>query len=439
MLRTLRLGYLYLLFAALGMYWIPAPLVEDTRLFQLLFLILIGFTALSARALLEVGRIIENNIVIFMLFAAWALTGFLGAATAATNWDRIVVIRFTFYFASALCIVGNLNATMQSGRAPSFSMFGWSALGGFLFGIFVLSGLSPLTVSGIVTAAIQTGNPDLIIFNLFGNRGVLYAEGVEFAAVLRHTISMVFVVCALLAIFDIKLHGISMARIVLVVGLIFIVFLMQSRSSWLCLATGVTLVGIQTLRIPRFSILKFTIFFVILVISAAAFIKLLPLTIARLSEERSFESRSDYLGDSILLFLSHFFEPVPRAMIDGSPHNFIFDTALTSGVYGFLIATAIILWIVYTALKTWKFERSGVFVALLLIFVIRSFTVGSGIPGPGTLIGLMMFFWYQKEHVLPQRTRRQSGPAGADAGPEAGAEGHPDGAPRRTAWADPNP
>ncbi len=348
---------------------------------------------------------ISLSIIIFCFYL-------LTSTTLESNlWLPFDVIKTFIYFVFSVFFLTSHDFLERRGISIDFLTAEILAIVGLLLTVFVYFSVSPAELYSYMSIAIVNGDTSSIIHRIFGAQGLIGAESGESIRGLRHTLSISFAVLFFFASYHAKSVSKSYFRKILFIStqafVLFIIFIVQSRSAWLALFLGLVISNFDFKKSitnqKKISNSFFYLIFIlvpILTFFPAITTRLFALTSTRLGESASYTGRISVLLDNVNKILGFsednylYFSEINPEEGTASAHNFIVDAGASSDFIGLLFALIVFCLLFSLFLKRLK-ESNGVDSVLLcasLPFFVRLFTAGSGLPGIVEYAGLSTIF-----------------------------------------------
>ena len=373
------------------MIWAKFPLLfAEVRPFQVVGLLLILYSLFNENIRKEFFRITSNHTYMFLSVIAWGILCLASTTMIKTAWSTIDIIKSLVYFIFAICLSAAIIDLKNNGRDLNFIIAGYLQILGMLITLVFFVDIGIKDFFSLIIMSLANGNPDIIIFKLFGKSGLFGEQGIEEAAGLRHTFSMSLTV-TLFFVLDYKRNETpSFNKVFLSALILFFIASFQSRSAWMGVTFGFTLIAIHSFKPHRIK-MKTAIFFLTslpAILYAAYFLS--DAIINRLDNHSSVGSRISYMNHAIKLIQENPWGVDSNVVIEQyqSPHNFILDTGLTGGYMGMIAAASMILSLLILLISISKSRQSAYLAAALFALIARYFTAGSGLPGMGEFIGI---------------------------------------------------
>lgn len=343
------------------------------------------FPSQNAKLLLRFADVVA-------ILGIWTLVLLVSRFTGDTAWGLFDILKLPIYtmfaFSGAAVLIKMYKLEGQI-FPPAIVLA--SAIAGAAFAVFFLSGLSPLAFGRILVAGLVSGNPDFLIFSVFGSSGVFNQEGVQFIAGMRHTMSSLLVVCIVLGLAGLQSGRNTFQTFVVLALLAFIIIALQSRSAWLALSLGVaTYLFTSIARKPTWQSVLVALSTV--AASGVLLLRFGSILTSRLSQSESVDGRVESLDRSVSLIVANFPFPVEPSFVHGSPHNFVLDSALSGGAFAGALALALFVAFLGKSVRYSRISQNWILLAAVLPLLVRFLTAGGGVPGPAPFFGLAFVF-----------------------------------------------
>lgn len=391
---------IYTLFFTTGMMWFRFGAINP---FQVVAIWIVAITAI--RYSKDIFYLVERNVILFSLVAAWAGMVVGVQFFVETPWNTLDVAQFVTYLLLAACLAVIQFRLGREGRQINFVLCGILLIAGMYAAVFLMSGSYPWTFTADILAAISSGSLDNLIFKIFGRTGALVAEGEEFAAGMRHTLAVCMVACVFLIQFGRNGRTLRVIDIAVICALVFFVFALQSRSAWLCLVIGAAVQFGYMLYHARFTGGQLFTVATGAALSILAVLLVGDLLLERLSSTRSTDGRLGSMATNWGMIVDAAPSGVNANFVTYSAHNFIVDSGLSGGIFASLFAALIVATLLWQLGACRERPLAALLISAGAILIVRLFTAGSGLPGVGGFLALSLVFLSQLYTVQVKRAR----------------------------------
>lgn len=380
-LTSIELGLCKLLIVSTSVLWFPLSSSVDIKLHHVV-LIAIAFLSLMSGRLLTylVAEAFKAPLLIFGLLG-WGTALICTVVLFDTTWNLTKIISFIIQI-----IIGNYAVfkLLQLGELSDIRRLFNISFILFSFSFFALSGNSLQDFSNLIADIVTTGNGKAML-NFFARAPLFQSFSADGLDGLRHTISMYLSLIFLLNIVSPSKNSSGF----LVILLLILIVLFQSRSAWLALIIPLLIVGITKIDIKLTVIKWLWVFFSVFSGVGLIIYYLIPILVNRALEVESYDGRLERFAESLHYLDDLSFLPISGTREFGSSHMFIFDSYYSGGLVAFVFSIFIVVsvaWVCFPPRQI-RFSESSLSFTLAYLFIVRLFTAGSGLPGIGASLG----------------------------------------------------
>lgn len=356
-------------------------------------LVLIFLTLCFARKTLF--RVFKNHPIWTLLFGLWSLLLGLITAIGGTYWSFVDVGVFVTYTLVSASLAAWF---IKLGHSFSYTTAAWLVVLGFFVSLKMTASIGLLDFFRSMWSAVAAGQSKILIFELFGRAGVLASGGFEFAAGLRHTVSALFGVSIFLVAEQSSRTRWTVSSVSVVAIMSFLIIAMQSRSTWVAIALGASVILFHRVRKYRLTPLRVVLGLAVISFVVVSAAMVWGLVATRMSDESSLVGREEYLLKNLGNIFRYGLIPVDVAQVHGSSHNFVVDSGVSGGLLGMIVAALFYLTILVLVFRAGRSSRGVYASAAALPLAIRLVTVGSGLPGVGGFIGFALLLAWGMSH-----------------------------------------